>query len=310
MSGVTACVATANTRCPTQTCVYVLDTRRFVPLVPKVDRAYSELLDRAGKRALVASGTLEMKDMWEVQPHRASLTLFSLEEHGHKLWGPRVVTPNNQVLHGFEARFGAGSELLFTLVGVGYAPVREYFAIDARQQRELGWVHEDDEDRTPPIAEDVPYLSVVELARAVYHVGAPATVRGRKIKHVDAPGELVLGAGHHDRRHILASPDPWVLVVASMTERFSDDGADGPDDVQPWARNTHVVDLVDFHAQTVTRLSKGSGIVHLAWADDGTLLLETSSGTVRYEPGSTTPIADIPPGVSLGTPAFPEEGGV
>ena len=95
-----------------------------------------------------------------------------------------------------------------------------------------------------------------------------------------------------------------------MTERFSWDGAEDEAAVSPWARDHHVVDLVDFHDQTVTQLSEGPGIVHVVWAGDGGLLLESSEATWRHAAKGGERVEDIPVGVHFGTPPFPEEGGV
>jgi hypothetical protein len=98
-----------------------------------------------------------------------------------------------------------------------------------------------------------------------------------------------------------------IFVVASNTIRFTTDGAEHD---SPTTRDRHVIDLVDMHAKTATRLAKASGYGHVAWAPDGTLFLDLPKGTIRYAPGSTEPHADVMPGVRFGTPPFPEVGGV
>jgi hypothetical protein len=174
----------------------------------------------------------------------------------------------------------------------------------------IGWTHDDVEDDDPPdLPTDQDFLSIVDRAHAVYRPSRSVSISGRTVTHADAPGKLKLSKGHHAGRHIIASPDPLVVIVASMTERFSDDGADGEDDLDAQSRDHHVVDLVDFHAQTVTQLSEGPWIVHFAWASDGTLLLETAEATRRYPPGQLDGITDVPEGVHFGTPPFPEVGG-
>jgi hypothetical protein len=106
--------------------VYLPASRRFVPMVPELRDGFSGLIDRAGKRALVATGSLAMKDMWEVQPERAMVSLYSLEHFGERITRSAKFAPADGVLYGFELVFAEANTFVITLVGVDYAPGRDF----------------------------------------------------------------------------------------------------------------------------------------------------------------------------------------
>jgi hypothetical protein len=266
------------------------------------------MLDSKARRAVVAAGQLQKKDMHEVQPHAAKATLFSLESWGDVLLQADQVSPSKDVFHGFELWI-AGDALYGAQIDVGYAPEVQYFHWTSAGRKQIGWTHEDTERRTPPkeVPLSQPSLHVVELAEARAWNTSKARVRKGIVTIEGVDGTVKLDKGHHQVPRIYASPDPMVFVVASNTIRFS---TDGMDEDTPTTRERHVVDLVDMHAETATRLAFDKGYAHVAWAPDGTLFLDTPTGVHRYAPGMTTPVADVPAGIRFGTPPFPEEGGV
>jgi len=288
--------------------VYDHATRRFVPMVPRVDGAYSGLLVLDRARAIVAAGELAMKDMWEVQPHRATATVFSLSDLGDTVLVADQVSPRGDVFHGFELWLGPDDSLYGAQYDVGYAPTVEYFRWTKAGRKQIGWTHEDDR-RTPPkdMPSSRPSLEVVELAQANYAASIPVRLRAGELRHEGIEGTVKLAKGHHSMARTYASPDPLIFVIASNTIRFSTDGGE---EHSPTTRERHVIDLVDMHTHTAARLAFARGYAHVAWAADGTLFLDTPTGVRRYAPGSTEPIADVLPGVRFGTPPFPEEGGV
>ncbi len=293
--------------------IYDLQTQRFVPMVPKLDRAYSGLLDRRRKRAIVATGALAMEDMWEVQPERARAKVYSLDAFGEVVFESARLDARDVVFYGLKLRLAPDDEALYAeLIGLHYAPQRNYTLVGARRLKDLGYEHDDMPDTHPPAEHDptASHLSIVEMAEAVYDPTTAVRVRRRKVFVEGVADPLKLGPGHHTQAQVYPSPKASIFVVVSDTTRFSDDGASTEDEVDPQARDVHVVDLVDTDAKTVTRLSGGKGIVHVKWAPDGTLMLETREGARRYPPGELSYERDVPAWVHFGTPPFPEEGGV
>ena len=285
--------------------VYDLETRRFVPMVPRVSRVYSGLLDVPSRRALVARGALTQGLMAQVQPRPASVLVFSLDRFGERLLAPRRVSPDDDFL-GFEAQLGDGATVLAAQIDLVETI---FFAVDQHGKREIGWTGEDS-DHPPPEAwsNRAPFLSIVDMAEAIYRPRPDVRVRFGRLSQGGGAVTLKLSRGHHARAQVYASNDPMVLVVVSDTTRFADDGAASEAELDPWARDVHVVDRVDLREQTVVPLSRGRGIVHVAWAPDGTLVLERTDEARRYAPGSIEPQRDVPPWIHFGTPPFPEEG--
>jgi hypothetical protein len=288
--------------------VYDHEQRRFVPMTPTVEHAYSGLLDRAERRAIVAAGELMMKDMWEVQPHAATATVFALDDFGDTRLAATDVSTPDDVSYGFELWLGPDDTLYGAQYNIGYAPQTDYFRWTPAGKTKLGWTHEDTARLEPP--QEIPMtgasLHVVELAQS-RSPGTAARLRGNRVSCEGVTGSVTLAKGHHDLARIHASADPLIFVVASNTIRFS---LDGGEDHTPHTRERHVVDLVDMHTLTATRLASAPGYAHVAWAPDGTLFLDTPTGVVRYAPRSTEAEADVMPGIRFGTPPFPEEGGV
>lgn len=291
--------------------VYDLQTRRFVPMLPKIARSYSGLLDRQRKRAIVATGVLAMESMWEVQPERARAAVYSLERFGTVLMESKRLDPVGGVFYGFNLRIAPANAVYAEQIGVSYANQRTFVLADRRGLTELGFEHGDLPDTHPPPEHDPAsaYLSVVEMAEAVYQPAPTVGVRGGKVS-IGGATSIALSRGHHGSAQVYPSPDSSTLVVVSDQTRFSDDGASSDDEIAPEARDRHVVDRVDVDAGTVKQLSRGQGIVHVKWAPDGTLMLETSDGVRRYRPGELAFERDVPEWVHVGTPPFPEKGGV
>ncbi len=293
--------------------IYDHSTRRFVPMTPRAKGAYSGLLLRDRKRAIVATGDLEMKDMWEVQPDGARAVLFSLEDWGDALLRAKHVSPRDDVSYGFELWPGPDDTLYGVHYNVGYSLEHVYYRWTTQGRKKIGWTNDDTGETEPPaeVPLEGPSLEVIDIASASHPAPTgPTLIRKRRafsVGHEGIEGTLSLEKGHHHRAVIQASPDPMIFTVTSNTIRFS---LDGGEEITPTTRDQHVVDRVDMHAKTVTRLAKDRGYAHVAWAPDGTLFLELPDRTLRYAPGSTEPVADVLTGVHFGTPPFPEEGGV
>ena len=292
--------------------VYDHTTRRMVPMVPEVERAFSGVLDVAKKRAIVAHGRLQMKDMWEIQPHNAKATLFSLEELGKELLVAKNFSPKDDPYYGYEAWVGPDDSIYGTQHGVGYMSESiHYFHWTGKRRKEIGWTGElyggPKPERPSEIPYDAPSVQVIDIAKAFYRRPTKAKVRRRSVEHEDIEGKLKLEPGHHADLEILASPDPMIIAVVSNAIRFT---MDGGEEWEPYNRPRHVIDIVDLHEQKVTRLAKAKGYAHVVWAPDGTLFVDAPTGVTRYAPGSTEPVADVLEGVRFGTPPLPEVGGV
>ncbi len=293
--------------------VYDHELRRFVPIVPPVPRAFSGVFDHDRGLAIVARGNLEMKSMWTVQPDRCRALVFSLDRFGELVFEARGVSTSGDLdSHGFVLRLGdSGPPPLYVeRISVDYYE-DQYFEWTAKGGKKVGWQGEFS-SRTPkkfPFGR--PYLSVVEIAEAGY-IGPemdPAIKYTRNEKLVLGDVTVKLDRGHGNS-FIEVSPDPKILAVVTRAEEFSSGAYDGEGPLPEGMQDRHVVDLVDMHEGTVTRLAKGPGYVHVAWAPDGTLFFETPTRTARVPKGSATPIDDVLSGVHFGTPPFPEEGGV
>jgi hypothetical protein len=293
--------------------VYDHVTARFVPMVPKVGDAYSGLLDRERGRAIVATGQLRRKDMWEVQPHGAAAVVFSLRDFGDRVLEARHVSPPSTVFYGFELWLGNDDALYGAQYNLHYSMVDEYFRWTASGHRsKLGWTDGNGEQSLDPPAEvprGRPSLQVWELAQTFPRARTRAKLdrRVRTVGYEGTAASVQLEPGHHEEARIYASPDPMVFAVVSNTMRFSTDGGE---EWTPTTRLRHVIDRVDMHNEVATRLAMAADYAHVAWAPDGTLFVDAPDGVRRYGPGSTKPIRDVPTGVRFGTPPFPEEGGV
>ena len=290
--------------------VYDHEAKRFVAMVPQVGDAYSGVLDRGKKRAIVAAGKLERKDMWEVQPHRARAVLYSLENFGDVLATAKNASPPGDIFYGYEVWVGAEDVLYATRYSVGYAEQNDYIKWTGRRWKKIGWwglTGDGYRDRRPEeFPNEDPSVKVVDLAEAIYRADTKASFRRGKVGYEGIEDKIKLEKGHHKQAAIYASPDPMIFVVVSNALRFTWDGAEY---ASPTTRDRHVVDLVDMHEEKATRLAKDKGYCHVSWAPDGTLFLDRPTGVFRYAPGSTEPEADVMPGVRFGTPPFPEEGG-
>lgn len=290
--------------------VYDHTTKRFVPMVPGVPRTYSGVLNVDKKRAIVAHGRLEMKDMWEVQPHRAEATLFSLEDFGDVVLEAKQVSPPKDVFYGFELWLGPDDALYGTRHGASYADSIDYLRWTGPRPKKIGWTGETGDLSRPTPPAEVPYddpsVQVIDIAKAFYRRPHGAKVRRSKVSPEGAEA-IALLPGHHKQLEVVASSDPMIFAVVSNTVRFTTDGG------EEWTATTrlrHVIDLVDLHAGTATRLAKAKDYAHVVWAPDGTLFIDAPSGVSRYASGSTEPEHDVMPGVRFGTPPFPEVGGV
>jgi len=287
--------------------VYDGRTRRFVALVPPVARAYSGLIDRDSRRAVVAEGWLQMKDMWEVQPHGATATLFALDPVGEALFTAQRAS-SRYLSYGFELWLGPDDSLYGAHYGVHYTEQVDYFHWTNEDPRHLGSTNAGDSQ--PPPAQ-VPFdeasLHVVELAEVVAPKHPFATFERGVIRDELHQRRIKLERGHHAAASIIPSHDPDTFVVISNATRFTWDGAEEPD---AFTRDRHVIDLVDAKTGTATRLAKGPGYAHVAWAPDGTLFVETPSETWWMIAGSVERHRDVMHGVHFGTPPHPESGGV
>ncbi len=291
--------------------VYDDSIGRFVPMVPAVDQAYGGVLNVERGRAIVAHGQLAMKDMWEVQPHRARATVFSLQRWGESVQEVGNVSPSRVPFYGFELWLGGENTLFGTQHGLSYATSIDYLAWKGKRRRKIGWTGETGTGFEPEPPEQIPYaepsVQVIDIAKAIYRRPHQATIRGRVVSHAELGSSVELGKGHHSEAEIIASADPLVFAVVSNATRFTLDG--GEEDT-PLTRSRHVVDRVDMGTGTVTRLAFGRGYAHVVWAPTGALFVDTLSGVSRYSPGSTEPRHDVVAGVRFGTPPLPEVGGV
>ena len=291
--------------------VYDHVTHRMVPMVPEVARAYSGVLDVHSKRAIVAYGRLHMKDMWEIQPHKAKVTLFSLEELGKPLLEGKSVSPRGEVYYGFEAWVGPQDTMFATLHSVGYAWSIDYLHLTGSGRKKIGWTGEVGGGPKPKPPTQIPYdapsVQVIDIAKAFYRRPTEALVKRRSVRHHDIEGKLSLEPGHHKDLEVIASPDPMIIAVVRNAIRFT---MDGGEEWEAHNRPRHVVDIVDLHEQKVTRLTKAKGYGHVVWAPDGTLFIDAPTGVTRYAPKSTEPVDDVLDGVRFGTPPLPEVGGV
>lgn len=291
--------------------VYDGEAKRFVPMTPPVGRAYSGVLDLAHKRAIVATGQLRRKDMWEIQPHAARASMFSLEKFGDSILEAKHVSPPGDVFYGFELWVGPSNTLYGTQTGNSYAWSVDYYKWSGKRRRKIGWTGEVGNGPEPKPPTEIPYdgpsVQVIDIAKAIYRRPHNATLRRRSVALRRTDKKVRLERGHHEQAEIIASPDPLVFVVVSNTIRFSLDG--GEEDT-PTTLDRYVVDLVDMHKLEATRLAKAPGYAHAVWAPDGTLFVDAPDGVSRYAPGTATPKQDVMPGVRFGTPPLPETGGV
>ena len=292
--------------------VYDHTTKRMVPMVPEVARAYAGVLDVKKKRAIVAYGRLHMKDMWEIQPHNAKATVFSLDELGKAVQQISNVSPRADLSYGFELWVGPDDDTVFgTMHGVGYSASIDYYKWTGKRRKKIGWTGEVGIGPEPEPPTEIPYgdpsVQVIDIAKAFYRRPTEAKVRRRSVEHESIEGELKLEPGHHKDLEVIASPDPMIIAVVSNAIRFTMDGGEF---WEAHNRPRHVVDIVDLHEQKVHRLTKAKGYGHVVWAPDGTLFLDAPTGVSRYAPGSTAPQRDVLEGVRFGTPPLPEVGGV
>jgi hypothetical protein len=253
-------------------------------MVPAVDRAWTGMLDRRRKRALVLAGDLETS-MWAVRVSHANAYVYSLTSWGDlELEVQDVAGDLPDGARSFRVWLGDEKRRLWVErfdIAIDY-----YFELDDDGRHDVGLLGATEERPVPdafPFDEPSIEIDAQEHGDDAAE-GATIAMRWPEPARDRLPKRL-----RDTRLHASPQPDVFVSIRASG--------------------NVSMVEHVDQRTGTVTLLDEVGGELHVGWAGDGTVLLEASEGLRRYRPPRFAPEPALD-GVHLATPAFPEgEGG-
>jgi tetratricopeptide (TPR) repeat protein len=267
--------------------------RRFVPVTPAVPGALGGYLDRQAERALVLAGDLVMGDIWLVQARNLDVAIFDLADPGRAVLLANDVDAHHpetdQIRVAVEAAL-EGDDARLTLEQLGYDPAGT---------RSLRVTVDGIRLTREPVSPTSPRVHV-DASGAFIEVPPPAGVwldaeglhaHDRRAPVALAPGHEREGLGAH--QHVARTPDRrFGLVLTEIA---------GCHEV---AYMRHVLDHVDLIRGRATRLSTAPTHAGVALGPDGSVYLDVDGRVVRFPPGSTTPVADVLPGVRFALPHY------
>jgi hypothetical protein len=270
--------------------VYEPAARRFVPAAPAVPQALAGHLDRQADRALVLAGDLVLGEIWLVQARRVDVSIFDLADPGRVVLRAVDVDARHPETDRIRVAVEAaleGDDARVTLQQLGYDPAGTLSVHVTTDGVDLTREH---------VASAAPHVHV-DANGAFVDVPPPAgswLERGHlRVRDLERP--IALGPGHDPlgHPHVARTPDGrWALVFTEVA---------GCHEV---AFTRHVLDRVDLVHGRVTRLSAAPTHAGVALGPDGSVFLDTDGHVVRFPPGSTTPVPDVPFGVRFALPDY------
>ncbi|MEM7156041.1 MAG: hypothetical protein AAF799_24525 [Myxococcota bacterium] len=269
--------------------VFDPQTRRFVPITPRVRGALGGLVDREAGRVLVLAGDLKMQDMWVVQARRLDVDVFPLDASGRPLVHARNVDvrPQTDELRSAVRAALEGDGARVTLDELMYNPAdTRSLAVDADGVRV----------EAKPIDPDRAHI-VVDRGGMWVDRPPPAgvSITGRTLRVAGQRESWKLGEGHEfGHTTVERSPDGrWLMIL-------TDDVGCG--DGEGFAE--HVLDRLDLDRGELTRLSQAPAHAGAGLGPDGSVYFDTEGVVLRYPPGTSKPVADVPEAIRWATPDY------
>lgn len=270
--------------------VYEPGAHRFVPAVPAVPNALAGYLDREADRALVLGGELVQGEIWLVQARRVDVAIFDLDDPGRSVLQATDVdmlhSETDQIRVAVQAAV-EGDDVRVTLQQLLYDPAGTLSLRVSANGIELTHEH---------VSAALPRVHV-DANGAFVDVPPPAglSLEGGQLRVHARREPIALRSGHdpHGHPYVARTPDDrWAVVFTEVA---------GCKEV---AYTRHVLDRVDLESRETTRLSSAPSHAGVALAADGSVFLDADGSVVRFPPGSTTPVADVLPGVRFALPDY------
>lgn len=270
--------------------VYEPEAHRFVPAVPAVPHALAGYLDREADRAVVLGGDLVQGELWLVQARHVDISIFDLDDPGRAVLQASDIdmlhAETDQIRVAVQAAV-EGDDARVTLQQLQYDPAGTLSLRVSASGIELTREH---------VSAALPRVHV-DANGAFVDVPPPAglSLADDELRVRARRQPIALRSGHDLNGHPYVArtlDDRWAVVFTEVA---------GCKEV---AYTRHVLDRVDLESRAVTRLSSAPSHAGVALAADGSVFLDTDGSVVRFPPRSSTPVADVLPGVRFALPDY------